>query len=118
MRRERSRSPGGRGGGYGGSRYRVVVVVMTVVLDPLAVVVDTVLLTLNVPLHDILLSIEIILLYLLDEMILILRVMGLTMYRRGGVVRDMMTVLLGGHRRILGGMIMEGVIGEKHSLWH
>ena len=35
------------------------------------------------------------------------------MHHKGGLVRDMMTVLGGGHRRILGGMTMGGVIGEK-----
>jgi len=96
------------------------VVVTIVVLDLLVVAVDMVLLdlTLNVPLHDILLATEIILLYLLDEMILILRVMGLTMHRRGEVVRDTMTVLRGDHRRVLGGISRDGVIGEKNSLWH
>ena len=70
-------------------------VVTIVVPDPLVAVVDMVLLdlTLNVPLHDILLPTGIILLYLLDEMILILRVMGPSMHRRGEVVRDMMTEL-------------------------
>src|SRR5215471_17317164 len=78
----------------------VVVVVTTVVLDPLVVAVaDTVVLdlTLNVPQHDIPLLIEIILLYLLDVMILTLRVMGLITYHKGGQVRE---------------MIMEEVIGK------
>jgi hypothetical protein len=85
---------------------------VTTVLDPLVVVVAVVDtgVTLNVPPNDILNPIEIILLYLLAEMTLTLPVM---IHLKGGVVRDMMTVLGGGHRRILGEMTMGGVIGEK-----
>ena len=91
----------------------VAVVVMNVVELLLELLVDTLLgLTLNDLLHVIPLSIGIILLYLRGGKIPILHVMDRTMYRQGGLVRDMMIVLGGDRLRILEERIMVGVIGE------
>ena len=56
---------------------------------------------------------------LLDLMILMLRGMDRSMSRRGGVVRDMMTVPLGDLRnhRDLGERSMVGIIGERLGLF-